>query len=169
MNQDELLPIVDENDIVIGSRTRKYVHENHLPHRGIHIFVVNFQGDILIQTRKTGRDYPGYYDSSVGAQVCFEETYEQAALRETKEELGFIPEKLIEICRYKSFSERQKEFRTLFVCYHEGPFIFDRNEIESIEFYSPDRIREAITKGEKFTEGSKISFSKYLEYSLKLK
>ena len=77
---EEYLDIVDENDNVIGKDTRKAVHANYMIHRGVHIFVVNSHGQILIQKRSMNKDYyPGYFDISVGAQVSSGESYEEAA------------------------------------------------------------------------------------------
>jgi len=161
---EEYLDIVDENDNVIGKDTRDNVHKNFQIHRGIHVLVINSQGEILIQKRSPNKSYyPGYYDASVGAQVQSGESYEDAAARETKEELGFAPESLTKICDYKSYSARQRENRRLFQCHSEGPIKFDPIELESVEFISSQKIQEMISAGQPFTEGFTISFKHYLE------
>lgn len=161
----EYLDIVNENDEVIGRDTRANIHTQHLIHRGIHVFVLNSKHEILIQKRAADRDYyPSYYDASVGAQVKSGETYEQSARREMQEELGFQPKKLINICDYHSYSDRQRENRRLFTYIHNGIIKFDRKEVESIQWLSVNKIQAMIDKGEKFTEGFKISFQNYLHY-----
>jgi len=161
----EYLDIVDENDRLIGCDTRQNIHDQHLIHRGVHVFVLNSRGEILLQKRSEEKDYyPGYYDASVGAQVLARETYENAALRETQEELGFKPERLTKVCDYKSYSERQRENRRLFICYCNGPFKIDKNEVKFVRFYTPGKISAAIKEEKmKFTEGFKISFQNYLK------
>jgi isopentenyl-diphosphate delta-isomerase type 1 len=165
----EFLDIVDEDDEVIGRDTRENVHARHKTHRGVHVFVLNSRGEILLQKRSEKRDYyPGYYDASVGAHVLSGETYKQAAKRETKEELGFQPSGLERICDYNSYSARQKEKRRLFVCHSEGPFDIDTEEVESVEWWPPERIREEIERGKmKFTEGFKLSFRKFIKHTHK--
>lgn len=165
----EYLDIVNEKDEVISRDTRKNVHKKHAIHRGIHVFVINSKNEILLQKRSEKRDYyPGFWDASVGAQVLSGETYEQAAGREVKEELGFEPEDLKKVCDYKSYSKRQRENRRLFVCQAEGPFNFNKEEVELIKFWPTEKIQEEIEKGErKFTEGFKISFHKYKEKEIK--
>src|SRR3989338_5690823 len=117
---EEYLDIVDINDIVIGRDTRKNVHDNYQIHRGVHVFVVNSLGEILLQKRSMEvTDYKGYWDSSVGCQVRSGETYLQAAERETPEELSFNPTDLEEICKYNAYSTRQKEKRTLYICHND--------------------------------------------------
>jgi isopentenyl-diphosphate delta-isomerase len=162
----EYLDIVDKNDNVIGKGTRKSVHKKHQIHRGVHVFVVNTQGEILIQKRSHKKDYyPGFYDASVGAQVLSGENYKKAALRELKEELGIEAVALKKICKYKSFSDRQREIRTLFVTKHEGPFNIDKGEVEKVEFKSVEEIKELIGSREvDFTEGFKLSFEHYSKH-----
>lgn len=161
---EECLDIVNENDKVIGKDTRDNVHKNFQIHRGVHVLVLNSKGEILIQKRSPNKSYyPGFYDASVGAQVHSRESYEDAARRETREELGFTPETLTKICDYKSYSTRQRENRRLFTCPHEGPFDFDHNELESVDFFSPEKIQEMIASGKPFTEGFTISFKHFLE------
>lgn len=162
----EFLDTVNEDDEIIGRDTRDNVHSRHEIHRGIHVFVLNSKGEILLQKRSEKKDYyPGYYDASVGAHVLSGETYEEAATRETKEELGFQPSDLERICDYNSYSSRQKEKRRLFVCQSEGPFEIDTEELESVEWWSPERIQKEIERGEmEFTEGFKTSFRKFMEH-----
>ena len=164
----EFLDIVDKSDRVVGRDTRENVHASYQIHRGIHVFVVNSKKEILLQKRSMKKDYyPGYYDASVGAQVLSGESYKEAALRETEEELGFVPRELSKVCDYDSFSERQREKRRLFVCVFEGEFKIDEEEVESVEWCAVEKIKRMIEKGMDFTEGFKISFERYLEFILR--
>ena len=160
----EYLDIVDEKDRLLGRDTRKHIHDNHYIHRGIHVFVINGKGELLLQKRSEEKDYyPGFFDASVGAQVLATELYEDAASRETQEELGFKPKKLIKVRDYKSYSPRQRENRRLFICYSNGPFKPDKNEVEFVRFYPLNLVQKDIESGKKkFTEGFKISFENYL-------
>ncbi len=161
----EYLDIVDEQDNVIGKDTRENVHKNYQIHRGLHVLIVNSKGEILIQKRSLKKDdRPGYYDASVGGQVRSGETYEQAALRETQEELGFTPEHLKKICDYKSYNSKQRENRQLFIYRYEGPFILDPDEVDSVAFRSLTDIQTMINNGEKFTRGFFISLDQYKKF-----
>ncbi len=166
MIMEEYLDIVNEHDEVIGKDTRKNVHASHRIHRGVHVLVISSDGDILMQKRSEKKNYyPGYYDASVGAHLTSGETYEEAAVRETEEELGFVPKELTFICDYDSFSDRQKEKRRLFVCHFDGPFNIDKEELELVEWFSPERIEQEIKKGEmKLTEGFVLSFRSYVRH-----
>jgi len=159
-----MLDIINEHDEVIGNDTRKNVHARHELHRGVHVFIVNSSNEILLQRRSMKKDYyPGFLDASVGAQVRSGETYEEAALRETREELGICPDQLIAICDYNSYSTRQREKRRLFVYKYNGPFTIDTNELDSLVWKTHEKIGQEIKKGDlPFTEGFKLSFQYYL-------
>ncbi len=150
----EYLDIVDESDRIIGRDTRDKVHAIHAIHRGVHVLVINATGEILVQKRaKARKDYAGYWDASVGAQVSSGETYEETARREIKEELGVKIDGLELVCDYHAYSDRQRENRGLFVCHHNGPFVLDPTETESVQFKKVNDIKVMIKKGEKFTQG----------------
>ena len=164
---DEYLDIANEKDEVVGRDTRENVHGKSKIHREVHVFIINpSTKEILVQKRSENVDYkPGYYDVSVGAHVLSRESYKQSAIRECKEELGFDPEKMERVFDYKSYSDRQRVNRRLFVCYSYGPFRINKEEVESVRFNSPANIQKDIETGRmKFTEGFKISFRHYLEF-----
>ncbi len=101
----EILNIVDENDKIIGQDIRTNVHKKGLRHREIWVWLYNDQGEILFQLRpKDAETRPGLLDASAGGHVDLDNDYEQAAVREIKEELGLDlkPEDLIFIAKRHS-------------------------------------------------------------------
>jgi isopentenyl-diphosphate delta-isomerase len=164
----EYLDIISEKDKVVGRATRNYIHKNHLTHRGVHVFVINNKGEILIQKRsKFKKDRPGCFDSSIGAQVNSNESYREAAVREAYEELGvkLKKEELIKVCKYKAFTRRQRELRILYILIYYGPFKIDKEEVEWIKFYNVKVIKKLLKdKNLNFTNGFKLSFKLYLRY-----
>jgi len=88
-DQEEIYAVVDRDDRVVGKATRGEIHQKGLLHRSVHIFVFNRKGQLYIQKRSMSKDqYPGCWDSSAAGHVDWGETYEAAAARELKEELG---------------------------------------------------------------------------------
>lgn len=158
----ELLDIVNEKDQIIGRDSRENVHANHQIHRGVHVLVMNSKGKILIQKRsKYVNDRPGNLDASVGGQVLSGENYKTSAIREVREELRIKSTKLIKICKYNSYSKRQKEKKTLYLLYNKGPFNFNKKEIEWVKFFDIEEINSMIKKRNiKFTAGFKKSLKK---------
>ncbi|MDR0546675.1 MAG: NUDIX domain-containing protein [Dysgonamonadaceae bacterium] len=141
---DELFPLVDPTGKVIGKATRSECHSgSKLLHPVIHLHIFNAKGDLLLQKRSAQKDIqPGKWDTSVGGHVDFGETVEAALKREVEEELGvrdFIPEF---IRMYVFESEIEKELVHSYRTIYEGDFRFDPIEIDAIEFWSLERIRQ---------------------------
>ncbi len=85
----EILDIVDEKDNVTGAAIRAEIHSKGLIHRAVHIFLFNGQGSVYVQRRSQSKDrFPKKLDSSAAGHVDSGESYEHAASRELKEELG---------------------------------------------------------------------------------
>jgi isopentenyldiphosphate isomerase len=89
MARPELLEIVNEQDEVIGQETRDKIHTEGLLHREIHVWFITPDGSIVFQHRAKDKDtYPDLLDATVGGHVEIGQTYEQTAVKETKEETG---------------------------------------------------------------------------------
>ena len=88
-NPAELFDVVDAEDRVIGQATRSEVHARGLLHRASHVFVFNSDGQLLLQQRSATKDaHPLCWTSSCSGHLDAGETYEIAAVRELKEEIG---------------------------------------------------------------------------------
>lgn len=162
---DEYFYVVDENDNVIGKATRSECHKMRLIHRSVYVIVLNDRNEIFLQRRSMSKDlYPGCYACSATGHVDYGESYEDAARRELKEELG-IEAVLKEICKFKCFSETEREISVLYVCKHNGPFKLNSEEISYGEFASIEKVKEALEKGEKnFAYGSILALKEFLRY-----
>ena len=52
----ELIDIVDENDNLTGEiKDRDYVHNNNLYHRHVSCFILNKDGEVLLQRRSINK------------------------------------------------------------------------------------------------------------------
>lgn len=143
--------VADENDNVIGAEERGVARSKGLRHRIIRIFVFNSAGKILLQQRNLNLlDNPGKWDQSAGGHVDEGETYEFAAKRELKEELGISLNSLKEVGYF--YIERPapggivKRFQKVFICIYDGPIVIGPNEVEKVEWFSVQQIKTWLDK-----------------------
>lgn len=86
----ELLDLVTEEDQIVGSMFREKIYEQRLSNfRTINAFIINENQKFWIPTRHPNKSLnPGLLDASVGGHVKMGETYDQAFIRETREEVN---------------------------------------------------------------------------------
>ena len=101
-NRNEIFDVVNIHDEIIDQQPRHIVHENNLTHRAVHALVYDKDNRLYLQKRSLSKDTnPGLWDTSMGGHLESGETYDQAAIRETFEELGIkldeAPEKLFKL------------------------------------------------------------------------
>jgi isopentenyldiphosphate isomerase len=139
-NQEEIYDIVNEQDEVIGTATRKEVHSGSKSiHRVAGAYIFNAKKQLLLQKRSANKDMgAGFWAFGVGGHVDSGDTYEQAIDREISEELGLhfpvIPlgKRLVE-------HEHEREYVMTFMGVHDGPFPnFNRTEADEVSFFDVD-------------------------------
>jgi isopentenyldiphosphate isomerase len=86
---DEYLDLVDQNNDLTGERKLKSrIHRDGDWHRASQMWICNDSKETLFQLRSPEKDtFPGLWDIT-GGHVASGETYDEAAIRELKEELG---------------------------------------------------------------------------------
>ncbi|MFD1061966.1 NUDIX domain-containing protein [Winogradskyella litorisediminis] len=87
---DERIDIVDSEGIPTGKTALKSeIHKNGWYHNTIHLWLYNANNEILLQQRSHKKViYPLLWDVSVAGHIDAGESFIEAALRETKEEIG---------------------------------------------------------------------------------
>ncbi len=152
----EIFDVVDENDQVIGRKTRGEVHAEKLLHRAVHVFVYNKRGDLLLQQRSMFKDaHPGVWDSSVSGHLDSGEDYPAAAIREMDEEMGIrVEDAPEEIARIAPCEETGWEHVRLYRSRHSGSLRFPAAEVEAAAWFPVAEIEAWIAaRPEDFASG----------------
>ena len=167
---DEIIDVVDEFDNLIGKEWKSKCHEKGLWHRCAAVVVINTKGELLLQMRSpTKLISPNMYCTSVAGHVVEDESYEDAAVRELKEELGIVSE-LHPIGKFHyniplPLGKINKEHYHLYYCVHDGPFDIEKHAISFVKFFSLEEIKTMIKENpQSLTGGFKHVFENFLKY-----
>ncbi len=148
---EEWLPVVDNNGHIIGKSPRSICHNGNsrLLHPVVHIHIVNSDKKLLLQKRSITKEIqPGKWDTSIGGHISFGESLQQAIEREAKEELGIDIDfsKLIPFHSYIFELEIEKEYVFSFIYIYDGEITFQKDEIETVSFFTKKDITDLIDK-----------------------
>lgn len=144
-NQEEIFIIVDKDDNIIDYKPRSVAHKERLLHRTVAVIVFNDKGEVLLQKRSMSVDTaPGHYTVSATGHVSKGESYEQAAEKELREELGVSSKLKFEMKMLKDFPHY--EIQSFYTTKHNGPFKFPKKDVEKVEFIQIDKLPEFFDK-----------------------
>jgi 16S rRNA (adenine1518-N6/adenine1519-N6)-dimethyltransferase len=137
---DEIFPVVNDEDHVIGAAPRGMVHGDNLRHRAVHILLFNRREELFLQKRSRRKDrHPCVWDSSAAGHVDAGEEYDATAVRELREELG-VSADLRRVVKLPASERTGQEFIWLYEGRHDGPFQLARGEIELGDFFPQDLV-----------------------------
>lgn len=163
MTHLEQVDVVDEHDAVVRTTTREECHREGWLHRAVHVLVFNDAGELYLHRRSEKlRLWPGKWTSSASGHVDAGESYEHAAARELKEELGIDATVRREL-RFLYDGDEERLFVTLYSALHDGPMTPDPGEIAEGRFVD---LYEAIAwvgeRPDEFTPTFREAFERYL-------
>jgi 16S rRNA (adenine1518-N6/adenine1519-N6)-dimethyltransferase len=155
----EIFEVFDEKNHRVGEAVRGVVHTRGLFHRSVHVWVFNSQDKVLLQQRATHKDVaPSLWDLSVAEHAKPGETGFQTALRGAREELTIrlavrlVADYRLNCFEYPELGIFDNEFVQTYQARHDGPFILDEKEVQSIKFVTMDKLfKQAREKPELFT------------------
>lgn len=130
----EFLDVVNENDNIIDKASKKDVYEKLLSHRIVHVFVFNDKGDMALQMRGKNVSFCPLHWCTAAGHVAAGESYEEAARREMKEEIGIEPKATFLYRDLYEVKNRPNKFLASFRASHNRPFRLNSREVEKIEF-----------------------------------
>jgi isopentenyldiphosphate isomerase len=155
MPAESLTLVVDKNDEPAGVERRDYIQQNGLWHRIIGVWIIDTDGNMLVQRRQLGRGLDdNKLDSSASGHVDPKEDYEEAARREVSEELGVHlgEDQLESIAHFRTQNTAQNKllnrFTKVFVARVERKAIklsVDEKELGGVEWLSSDEVADLVT------------------------
>ncbi|MGC8744718.1 MAG: NUDIX hydrolase [Verrucomicrobiia bacterium] len=152
---EEIYNVVDENDAVIGTASRTEIHRLGLKHRAVHILIFNSKGEVFLQKRSMKKDRcPGTWDSSASGHLDKGESYDDAAMRELKEELGVTGKiELKKRLKLEASQETDNEFVWIYTGLYNGEFNLNQDEISDGQWFYPDQIeKNLISNPQQFSD-----------------
>lgn len=164
---EEKVVLVSENDEVLGLMDKMQAHENGLLHRAFSVFLFNSEGEMLLQKRAKEKYHsPNQWTNACCSHPRIEESYEQAAKRRIKEELGIdcdLNEKFWFI--YKADVGQnlwEHELDHVFVGNYDGIFDLNNDEVAEVRYISMENLEKEMQETpENFTEWFKIILEEY--------
>ena len=164
---DEVVAIVDDNDKIIGEAKRRDVHTKGLLHRECFVYIINPKKQVLLQKRADSHKW----DHSVGCHFAPEESYIEAAQRETEEEIGIklSPGDFSKIGfdRFESSKPGRinRRFATTFLVRKDIPLEdlkIDRSALEEIKYFSRQQLKELMKRKDQITSPAVFVLDKYI-------
>lgn len=173
MSADEIIDVLNEDGEVIDTISRREAeHHNHTT-ENVLIFVFNSKGNVWTQLRpKNKKHYPGAWDISACGGVISGETHEQAAQRETLEEMGLeldlhYAETFLNVFPGENGEIRRRLSHLYVGVSDEQPKITD--EVDDFRNWNPHDLREDIeTNPDTYVPSFIVELDKALEAHKKL-
>lgn len=164
----ERLQVVDENDEPIGVATREEAWAKDLILRHAYIVLRDGDGNFLLQQRSLKKkSNPGKWTWSATGHVDAGETYDAAAARELFEEIG-VKTNLTSIGKLRTIHQNKNGILDYFITVftgqikHDTPITVAPEEVETTRWFSPDELRELVTKTpEKTTYNTRTTYTKF--------
>lgn len=167
---EELVVLVDENDVVVGSMEKQEAHIKAVLHRAFSVFLFDQDGKMLLQQRSATKYHsPMLWTNACCSHPRINETYEEAAHRRLGEELG-IDTHLQELLSFIYKADvgqglTEHELDHVFIGRFDGEFKLNKDEVHTVKFMDMDELKTDIElHPELYTVWFKIIFEKVYDF-----
>jgi isopentenyldiphosphate isomerase len=147
---DELLDVVNDEDKRIRQEMRSVVHGLGLQHRGVHVFLFDYERKLLVQQRSHLKDTsPLALDCSVSEHLQAGERYRQGAVRGLAEELGLHDLRIHPLVKFSmNYGPNDNEICQLYEGRVDPALVrFDPLEVEALLYSDLDELEALLLSG----------------------
>lgn len=135
-----VVDIVDDDDVTVGTATRREMRSRRLLHRCCAVLVLGSDDRLLVHQRAPTKDvWPSRWDLCAGGVIEHGEGLEQAATRELQEELGITAE-LVKLGSARHRDPDVDVFMHVWLVRHDGPFTFTDGEVARVRWVTPTEL-----------------------------
>ncbi len=167
---DEKLILVDENDNVLGYKSKVECHEDDgVLHRAFSIFIINDRNQLLLQKRSNQKLlWPLFWSNSCCSHPRKGEDFKTAIHRRLKEELGIDTDlKYLFKFQYQAAFEdkgSENELCSVYIGRSDDNIIVNENEIAEWKFIDIDQIEKEMEEHpEHFTPWFKMEWDRIIK------
>ncbi|MFV1451101.1 isopentenyl-diphosphate Delta-isomerase [Maribacter sp. HS] len=168
--KEEQVILVNQDNEQIGTMPKMEAHEKAVLHRAFSVFIVNDNGDIMLQQRAASK----YHSPLLWTNTCCShqrvgESNIEAGKRRLQEEMGFQAElkELFSFIYKAPFDNGLTEHEydhVMLGSFNSEPNI-NPDEVEAWKWMSPEAVKEDISKNpNEYTAWFKIIFDKFYEH-----
>ncbi len=165
---------VNEKDEPIGLEDKEKCHDgNGILHRAFLIMVFNERGELMLARRSAKkRLWPGFLDGTVASHPREGESYEVAAFRRVKKELGITPKMIRMLFKFRYQIPyidvgSENEICAVMSCTYEGEPKADTVEVSEFLFKNFEDVISDFKKPE-YTPWMKIALEKITREQIKV-
>lgn len=161
---EEWLPVVDEQGKIIGKALRSVCHSGKkLLHPVVHLHVLNHRKHLFLQKRpETKLIQPGKWDTAVGGHIAFGEDVKTALQREAYEEIGLKEFSAKPIGTYVFKSDVEHELVYSFITHDFKGINLHSDEVQEGKFWNQKQIENNLGKGV-FTPNFELEYKNQLK------
>ncbi len=148
------IPKINEDNEVLGETTIEEAVEKGWYRRAVRVFIFSTDGQILLQQRSfTITGYPCLWDQAAGGHIDVGESAYEAAVRETKEEIGLELELTEVTGPIKSETDKERIFSYAYkaVINSNVNITIDTADLERVQWFTVGELeQQLVDKPESF-------------------
>lgn len=152
----ELIQIVDENGNFTGEiMDKEEAHDKNLLHNEVAVFIINNNKQVLLQKRSANKRFNPNKWALCAGHVDANESLENAALRELKEEVGLeIPLEKLHPIAEREFTLGDSNSHITYFFYtksnkDEDDFIIQKEELSKVKWFDLEEVINMIKEEDK--------------------